>query len=302
MTDLTTERATGPPRAGPDPAVPDRVDRDACRRTHPRRPVPEGVALPRLLSLVRLSAPQALELGAGLLAATAGRDAPVVPDRAIVSTDGHVVLGPDPDGGRSGAQPALGSVLADVAGAARLRGRPADPAAEALLDRARPGGSGPAGRRASPPSRRRLQETLAGTDRDRVRAELAALVARRRRPGGAGTGPARRARRRRWTAPLRRTTRGREAARDGVAADRGVVALGAGPRRGRRGRGRRPARRHRRRRRPAPGRRAERRRRSPPRRSPTARRSCPPPLPRPAASPPSTCARWRSARPPPRAR
>lgn len=183
MTDLT-ERATElreppPVRGGDDPPL------DA-----PAPTLPEGVELTRLLALVRLTAAQALELGAGLLAGTAERGDPLVPDRAIVSTDGRVVLGPAPDGGRGGA-PDLPTTLADVAAAARLRGRPPDPAAEQLLaelDRA----AAELPDVGAPALAARVHEALAGTDRDGVRAELAALVraVNGRSAPALGSGPA----------------------------------------------------------------------------------------------------------------
>jgi hypothetical protein len=181
------------------------------------------VELTRLLALVRLTAPQALEVGAGLLAAAARRgdlnpgssaDEPAGPDRAIVSTEGQVVLAPAPDGGRSGrpevtgpTDSALVALLADVARAARLRGRPADPAAEQLLaelDRAATD-LPDAGVLAVAA---RLQETVAGFDRTGVRGELAALVKavgdRAASAEGPAAGPSTGARR----APARRVPAG----------------------------------------------------------------------------------------------
>ena len=188
MTDVTMERALGLPEPGSPPGLTDQDDRPPAE---PAVALREGVELTRLLALVRLTAPQALELGAGLLAEIAGRTDvgpgtpdgdPVGPDRAIVGTDGQVLLGPAPDHGRGTSPPVTGStdaalvaVLADVARAARLPGRPAEPAAEQLLtelDRAAtdlPDAGVPA-------VAARLQETVAAIDRTVVRRELAALV------------------------------------------------------------------------------------------------------------------------------
>ena len=183
MTDLTTERAAGLGEPDSVPGPGDRADRPAAEPAAAR---PQGVELTRLLALVRLTAPQALEVGAGLLAAAARRGDPgpgcSADERAIVSTEGQVVLAPAADAARSGrpqvtgpADVSLVAVLADVARAARLRGRPTHPAAEQLLaelDRAvtdLPDAGVPA-------VAARLQETVAGIDRTGVRGELAALV------------------------------------------------------------------------------------------------------------------------------
>src|SRR4051794_36110616 len=93
MTDLTTAR--GADLREPDP-VPGLADPDVSRPAPPAA-AREGVPLPRLLALARLTAPQALELAAGLLAGTAGQDDPAGPDQALVGTDGRVVLGAAPD-------------------------------------------------------------------------------------------------------------------------------------------------------------------------------------------------------------
>jgi hypothetical protein len=163
--------------------------------------------LTRLIALARLTAPQALEVGAGVLAEAARRwepdtgspgSDPVMLHQAVIGADGRVILGPAPDGRHGGRPqavsptgPALAAVLADVAGAARLRARRADPAAEQLLaelDRAAtelPGAGVPA-------VAGMLEEAAAAIDRRAVRAELAALV--RAVGGGAvstdGTRPA----------------------------------------------------------------------------------------------------------------
>jgi hypothetical protein len=178
MTDLTTAR--GADLREPDP-VPGLIDPDVAPPAAPATGR-GGVELTRLLALARLTAPQALELAAGLLAGTAGQDDPAGPDQALVGTDGRVVLGSAGDGRRTGSPPvgggtgdALGPVLVEVAGAARLRGRPADPAAEELLteiDRA----VSDLPDTGLPAVAARLQERVAGLDRDVVRGELAALV------------------------------------------------------------------------------------------------------------------------------
>jgi len=157
----------------------------------PASALPEGVLLTRLIALARLTAPQALEVCAGVLAEVAKRwepdtgspgSDPVTLDQAVIGADGRVLLGPAPDGGHSERSPAvkatgptLAALLAEVTGAARLPGRPADPAAEQLLaalDRAAaalPGAGVPG-------VARKLQETAAAIDRTAVRTELAALV------------------------------------------------------------------------------------------------------------------------------
>ncbi|WP_448639296.1 hypothetical protein [Geodermatophilus sp. URMC 63] len=183
MTDLRTEQATEVREPEPAPA-PDLRDRDQRPPGGPAAVLPQGVELARLLALVRLTAPQALEVGVGLLAAadrrehpdTAGRDGdPVEP---VVTADGEVLLRPVPGAGPAAAGRTaadLAAVLAAVAGAARLRGRPADPAAEELLARLERAATDlpDAG---VPAVARVLQEAVAGTDRTVVRAELGALV------------------------------------------------------------------------------------------------------------------------------
>lgn len=197
MTDLTTERATERLEPGHAPVLP---DRDELQPADPASALSGGVALARLLALARLTPPQALEIGASLLAEAVRRSEPdtgrpgsdrVVLDQVVIGADGRVVLGPSADGGHNGRPPAVGptgpaveAVLADVAGAARLRAPRADPAAEQLLaelDRAvteLPVAGVPvvAGM---------LREATAAIDRRAVRAELAALV--RAVVGGAGS-------------------------------------------------------------------------------------------------------------------
>jgi hypothetical protein len=179
MTDVTVERGVGLDEPDAGGALPARDDGPPAAGA--ATALPDGVQLPRLLALVRLSAPQALEVAAGLLAEAAGRGDAAVPDRAVVGTDGAVVLGPATDGGRGGG-PAVGdpaaavaAVLTELSRAARPPGRPPDPAADELLaelDRAvtdlpDDGVTAVAAR---------LQATVAGIDRTAVRGELAALV------------------------------------------------------------------------------------------------------------------------------
>jgi hypothetical protein len=167
MTDLTTAR--GADLREPDP-VPGPTGPDVAAPPAPT--AGPGVPLPRLLARARLTAPQAVELAAGLLLAATGREDRSAPDRARVGTDGRVVLGPDPDAGPG---EELGGLLAELAAAARPRGRPAGPAAEQLLgvlDRA----AAELPDAGVPVVAARLQETVAGLDREVVRGELAALV------------------------------------------------------------------------------------------------------------------------------
>ena len=69
MTDLTTRRLTGRQDPGPPPALPGVPEQ---RGAVPSATAPVGVPLRRLLAMARLSAVQALELGAGVLAAAEG--------------------------------------------------------------------------------------------------------------------------------------------------------------------------------------------------------------------------------------
>ena len=67
---LTTQRATGHPVPGPASSVP---DLSALRAADPLSASSDGVELTRLIGLARLTAAQALEIGAGVLAEAARR-------------------------------------------------------------------------------------------------------------------------------------------------------------------------------------------------------------------------------------
>ncbi|MDF3050916.1 MAG: hypothetical protein K0R87_2554 [Pseudonocardia sp.] len=135
-----------------------------------------GVPLSRLLALARLAPAQALEVGAGLLAALVERpeaDAgTVVTERIRIDGDGRVVL---ETGSAHGNQTSVAGVLGELAGAARERADERDPAAEGLLaelDRATAEVQATGVRAAAC----RLQQACDGIDRAAVCAELAALV------------------------------------------------------------------------------------------------------------------------------
>jgi hypothetical protein len=148
-----------------------------------------GVALSRLISLARLTPPQALEIGAGLVAEAARRPEResgtatvdrVTVGRVVVGADGHVVLDVAA-GGPAG--PTVEVVLADVAAAAHSGARPGDPVAEVLLgelDRA----VAELPDTGLPAAAATLGAAADALDRRAVRAELAALV--RAIGGGAG--------------------------------------------------------------------------------------------------------------------
>ncbi|WP_222263059.1 hypothetical protein [Modestobacter marinus] len=187
MTDLTTERATGRDEPGPGPDLPVLLEPTGRAEWPPAGPpsvAAAGVELTRLIGLARLTPQQALEIAASLLADVADRaepdtgapgSDPVTIDRVVVGADGQVGLVPAAGGGHGGTRLALAPLLADVAGAARLRGRRPDPAADRLLDeldRARTA-LPVAG---VPVAARMLRDAAAGIDREAVRAELAALV------------------------------------------------------------------------------------------------------------------------------
>jgi hypothetical protein len=181
MTDLVSQRATERPPPAGAPGLPDPGERPADGRPAG----PGGVALARLIALARLTPAQALEIGASVLADVASRQetatgAHLVADRVVVAADGRAVLDAAAEDGRDRGPAAGGAaaqaVLADVAGAARIRGRRADPAGDELLghlDRAvtdlpHAGVPGVA---------KTLHEAATAIDRAAVRAELAALAA-----------------------------------------------------------------------------------------------------------------------------
>jgi hypothetical protein len=134
------------------------------------------VRLARLIALAGLTPAQALEIGAGLLAAVTERSEPVGGgldyDQVMVDADGRVVLGRLHCGGH--AAPMFASaeaVLAEVADVARRRFRRPDPLlseleqAVALMPRVD-----------ASVVARMLGDACAAIDRDGVRAELSALV------------------------------------------------------------------------------------------------------------------------------
>lgn len=181
MTDLRLRRAAGGGRLA-DVRVP-----QPRRPADPPAPLAESVELSRLLRLAGLTPAQAVEVGADLLAAVAGRSDSgvdgdrVICDRVAIGVDGMVVLRPDPRGD-GGAAPAgspsrvtVGALLEDVARAARLRARRPGPVAGGLLaelDRAvseLPVAGVPAVARS-------LGEVADQADRSAVRAELGALA------------------------------------------------------------------------------------------------------------------------------
>ncbi|MET0763669.1 MAG: hypothetical protein ABWY29_02310 [Blastococcus sp.] len=203
MTDLTTDRPTE--RHEPDvaPGLPDVYQQP----DDPRSAVSGGVELTRLIGLARLTCAQALEIGAGVLAEATSRPEPdggspggdrVPIDQVVIGVDGRVVLRATADGRFTGRPPAAAPArsaveagLADLADAARLGARPADPADEQLLaelDRAvieLPVAGIPA-------VARRLHDAADAVDRGAVRAQLAALVKALGGEAGpsSGTGPA----------------------------------------------------------------------------------------------------------------
>jgi hypothetical protein len=188
VTDLTTRRVSERLEPREPPALPEQRGQQGADA----RPSPAGVQLSRLLAMVRLSAAQAVELGAGVLAAASsdaapgggGPDGDVLVADPVVTVDGLVVPGPVA-GGRGGgpSRRSARDVLAGVVAAVPSPG----PAAEqrpSELDRALrdlPVVGVPA-------VARRLQEAAAAIDRRAVRAELAALVRAVGVTGGAAGG------------------------------------------------------------------------------------------------------------------
>ncbi|MGY1753502.1 hypothetical protein [Blastococcus sp. SYSU D01042] len=169
MTDLTTPRA--PEQPAPDPGIPEQRGAPGARAvTAPANPpAAAAVELTRLLALARLTAPQAVELAAGLLTAVAddGDPGAVHP---VLTADGRVALDASPADERP-----VDAVLAGIAAAAGLPGATSTPAAERLLaglDGARAvlAADGPAA------AARALHVVGADVDGPAVRAELAALA------------------------------------------------------------------------------------------------------------------------------
>jgi hypothetical protein len=188
VTELTRDQATERPEPDDAAGPPDRYEQQP---TDPPPALPVGVELARLLALARLTPAQALELAASVLAEATRRPAPagessgsdnVTIDQVVVGPDGRVVLHAAAHGGRTSGPPvvdpsgpSVGTVIAELAGAARLAGRREDPAAEqplAVLDLAVT--ELPVAGVAS--VARTLEEASAAIDRAAVRAELAALV------------------------------------------------------------------------------------------------------------------------------
>ena len=147
---------------------------------HPVRP-PSEVQIARLIALAGLTAAQALEIGAGLVAAVANRSEPdthgLDDDQVLIGIDGRVVLAHPSSRARAttsacGATPAaIESILAELAAAARRRACPADPLL-AELERA----VALVPLTDLPMVARMLENACAAVDRDEVRAGLSALV------------------------------------------------------------------------------------------------------------------------------
>ncbi len=203
MTDLTTPRAADRPDLVPEPRAP--------LGSPSASDVPVvaagGVPLSRLLALARPTAPQALQLGLGLLDALEVAAAPDLVD-PVVTADGRVALPADPAGARG--RPA-GRVLGELAAAARRPGADADPAAEALLDELDRSAADLAGEGVDAAARR-LRTAAAGADSARIHAELGALARAVGGPAAAGTGtpqPGARGRAAPGAAPRRTRSTGR---------------------------------------------------------------------------------------------
>ncbi|MGY1603982.1 hypothetical protein [Geodermatophilus sp. SYSU D00815] len=216
MTDVTVRRPGE--RRAPDDA-PDLPGRSGGKPADPPPAPAPAVDLTRLIALARLTAAQAVEIAAQVLAAADQRSAAGTGDALLgarqvrVDADGHVVT----DGTGNGRPPAVppggpavAAVLADVAGAARRRTGRADPEADRLLaglDRAvaeLPVAGVPAVARS-------LEEAAAAIDRGAVRAELAALVRAilGGPPAAGGAAPAAPARAGDRPTPAARAARGR---------------------------------------------------------------------------------------------
>jgi hypothetical protein len=166
MTDLRTDRAAE--LTGPEPL-------DDLRSTagdwQPIRPAAPSVPLSRLLALAGLGPAQAVEVGAGVLAALAGRPetgGDITTDRIRIDVDGRVVLASE-----FGNPSTVAAALAEVAGCARERAGEHDPANDLLVELDTAVAAVVTG---VPAAARRLEQVCAGIDRPAVRAELAALV------------------------------------------------------------------------------------------------------------------------------
>jgi hypothetical protein len=188
VTELTRDRATERPDLDDAAGPPDRYERPP---TDPPPALSVGVELARLLALARLTPAQALELAASVLAEATRPPAPdgetsgsdnVTMDQVVIGPDGRVVLRAPAHGRRTSGPPvvepsgpSVETVIAELAGAARLAGRREDPAAEqrpAVLDLAVT--ELPVAGVAS--VARTLEGAADAIDRAAVRAELAALV------------------------------------------------------------------------------------------------------------------------------
>jgi len=197
MTDVRIERATERLSRELQP-------RSGSRAGRPRQPIDPtlpcpvvGVRLSRLIALAGLTVPQAVEVGAAVLAEAVSPAAPDLDglsgDQVLVDTAGQVVLVPGPRDGQL-ATPAdatasgLVAVLGELAGAARRRTRRPEPGtAELLAELDRAATQIPvAGVRAAA---RTLAEAVAAIDRRATQAELGVLVrAVLGQPGTAGDG------------------------------------------------------------------------------------------------------------------
>jgi len=139
VTDLTTR---GVPERQDSGRSPIPVPRSERHEADPPPAVSEGVRLSRLLVMARLSAAQALEIGAGLRAAAAAEASPGSNGNGsgrllvdpVITIDGRVVLDPTAAGGGAGSgsdrRRPVDAVLADLAAAVPPPGPVTDPATE----------------------------------------------------------------------------------------------------------------------------------------------------------------------------
>ncbi len=185
MTDLTIDRATELTESVPDALS--SASSDECAADLSGFAVSGAVRLTRLLALVGLSPPQALEIGVGLLEAVDEQVDPAgaafATDRLMVGVDGRVVIEPGlPDGSLRTAGPGsdttarrAAAALTEVAAASRGAAGRADPATAQLLDLLDDAVAElPVADVAA--VLQQLDEASAAIDRRAVRAELAALV------------------------------------------------------------------------------------------------------------------------------